>query len=77
MATYMGTAAAVIVLRRRLPRTERTLRLPGGPLIPIAALLVCLVFLSSATTRSLVAASIALAAGAAIYFLRGARSGSG
>lgn len=77
MATYMGTSAAVLVLRRKRPRTERTLRLPGGPLIPVASLVVCLVFLSSATTRSLVAGAIALAVGAVIYFLRGARSGNG
>jgi amino acid transporter len=77
MATYMGTAAAVMVLRRRQPRTERTLRLPGGPLIPVAALGVCLVFLSSATPRSLIAGAIALAVGAVIYFLGGARSGRG
>ncbi|HUS69043.1 MAG TPA: APC family permease [Kofleriaceae bacterium] len=67
MATYMGTAAAVIVLRRKRPATERTVRLPGGPLVPIAALAVCLVFLSSATTRSLVSGAIALAVGAVIY----------
>ena len=84
MATYMGTSASVIVLRRKRPTTARTVRLPGGPLIPIASLLVCLVFLSSATWRSLVSGAIALAVGAVIYFAggrwgarSGARSGSG
>ncbi len=80
MATYMGTSAAVLVLRRKRAATERTIRLPGGPLIPIASLAVCLFFLSTATTRSLVSGAIALAVGAAIYFLGGrvgARSGSG
>jgi len=48
LATYIGTAAAVPVLRRKLPATERTIRLPGGPLIPIAALAICLLFLSAA-----------------------------
>lgn len=67
MATYIGTAAAVPVLRRKLPATRRTLRLPGGPTIPIAALLVCLVFLSSATAKNLIAGGIALAVGAVIY----------
>jgi amino acid transporter len=69
MATYIGTAAAVPVLRRKMPATERTIRLPGGPAIPAAALAVCLVFLSSATTRNLIAGGIALAAGAVIYFI--------
>ena len=80
MATYMGTSAAVIVLRRKRPATARTIRLPGGPLIPVASLLVCVFFLSSATTRNLVSGAIALAVGAVIYFVGGrvgARSGSG
>jgi amino acid transporter len=67
MATYIGTAAAVLVLRRKLPRTSRAIRLPGGPAIPVAALAVCAVFLSSATAKNLIAGTIALAAGAAIY----------
>ena len=45
----------------------RTIRLPGGPAIPIAALAVCVVFLSSATARNLVAGAIALAVGVVIY----------
>ena len=48
----------------------RALRLPGGPAIPIAALLVSLVFLASAETRNLVAGAIALSVGAVIYKLR-------
>lgn len=68
MATYIGTAAAVPVLRRKLPTTERTIRLPGGPTIPILALAVCVVFLSSATAQNLLAGAFAIAAGAAIYF---------
>jgi APA family basic amino acid/polyamine antiporter len=70
LATYIGTAAAVPVLRRKMPATERTVRLPGGAAIPVAALLVCLVFLSSATRKNLIAGAIALAVGAAIYTLR-------
>jgi amino acid transporter len=70
LATYIGTAAAVPVLRRKMPATERTVRLPGGPAIPAAALAVCLVFLSSATRKNLIAGVVALAAGAAIYALR-------
>ena len=69
LATYMGTAAAVPVLRRKLPGTERTIRLPGGPLIPIAAFAICLVFLSAAEANNWKAGGIALAIGAAIYLL--------
>ncbi len=69
LATYIGTAAAVPVLRRKLPNAERSVLLPGGPTIPLAALAICLVFLSSATRRNLVAGGLALAAGALIFAL--------
>jgi APA family basic amino acid/polyamine antiporter len=74
MATYIGTAAAVPVLRRKLPSTPRTIRLPGGPTIPIAALVVCFAFLLSAKVENLIAGAIALAVGAVIYAAGGARA---
>jgi len=67
LATYIGTAAAVPVLRHKMPATSRTFRLPGGLLIPAAALAVCVVFLSAAKVQNLVAGAIALAAGALIF----------
>lgn len=70
LATYMGTAAAVPVLRRKFPRTESTVRLPGGPLIPIAALVLCLVFLMSATRWNLIAGAIALVVGLVLFATR-------
>jgi amino acid transporter len=74
MATYIGTAASVPVLRRKMPATERTIRLPGGPTIPILALIVCVIFLSSATTKNLIAGAVALAVGAVLYVLGGRRA---
>ena len=71
LATYIGTAAAVPVLRRKFPRTESTVRLPGGPLIPIAALALCIVFLLSATRWNLIAGAIALVIGAVLFATRG------
>ncbi len=71
LATYMGTCLAVPVLRRKLPSTPRTIRLPGGPVIPIAALIICVVFLSAAETKNFVAGAIALAVGALVYGARG------
>jgi basic amino acid/polyamine antiporter, APA family len=71
LATYIGTCVAVPVLRHKLPSTERTIRLPGGPVIPIAALVICLLFLSAAETKNFVAGGIALAVGALIYAARG------
>lgn len=70
LATYIGTAAAVPVLRRKFPTDERTVVLPGGATIPILALVVCIAFLASATVENLVAGLVALLAGAAIYFFR-------
>jgi amino acid transporter len=68
LATYVGTAAAVPVLRRKFPSTRHTIVLPGGAVIPAGALLLCLVFLASTTWRNLLAGAIALAVGAVIYF---------
>ena len=76
LATYIGTAAAVPVLRRKMPATARTIRLPGGPLIPIAALAICLLFLSAAEKKNWIAGGVALAVGAAIY-LTSRRTGKG
>jgi basic amino acid/polyamine antiporter, APA family len=67
LATYIGTCLAVPVLRRKMPATPRTIRLPGGPIIPILALVVCLVFLSAAERKNFIAGAIALAVGALIY----------
>ncbi len=71
LATYIGTCLAVPVLRRKMPATPRTIRLPGGPAIPIAALVICLVFLSAAEKQNFIAGGLALAVGAVVYFARG------
>jgi len=70
IATYIGTAAAVPVLRRKFKRGEQTIVLPGGPIIPLLALLLCLVFLASATLQNLVAGAVALVVGAVVYRFR-------
>ncbi|HTQ81167.1 MAG TPA: APC family permease [Thermoanaerobaculia bacterium] len=69
LASYLGTAAAIPFLRRKLGNRQ-TLRLPGGPLIPLAACLVCITFVLSATVTDLVAGGLALLAGLPVYFLR-------
>ncbi|HEY2295882.1 MAG TPA: APC family permease [Thermoanaerobaculia bacterium] len=67
LATYFGTALAVPVLRRKLPR-EAAVRLPGGAFIPAAAAVLCVVFAASAKKENLIAGAVALVAGALIYF---------
>lgn len=67
LAAYVGTAAAVPVLRRRFGARPGAIRLPGGILIPAAALVVCLVLCASATPGHLIAGAAALATGAVFY----------
>jgi amino acid transporter len=74
LATYLGTAAAVPVLRRRMPRRPDAFRLPGGPLVPAAAFALSLVFLASTSAANLWAGAAALGVGVVIYrFRRAAR----
>lgn len=70
LATYLGTAAALPVLRRKMPETESGWRLPGGPAIPAAAALLSLGLAASAGPKNLLAAAIALVVGLGIYALR-------
>lgn len=70
LATYVGTAAAVPVLRKKFPDAPGVVRLPGGWLIPAAAILLCLGLAASAELRNLIAAAIALVVGVGIYSLR-------
>ncbi len=68
LSTYLGTAAAVPVLRRKLPASA--VRLPGGFAIPLAAAVLSIGLAASAGLRNLLAAAAALLIGAAIYGLR-------
>lgn len=70
LASYMGTAAAVPVLRRKLAGMKPTIRLPGGPWIPVAAGLLSVGLAASATRSNLLAAAIALVVGIALFLLR-------
>lgn len=74
LCSYIGTAAAVPVLRRRHGHRPEALQLPGGDLIPIAALLLCLGLVASATLANLAAAGIALLVGALIYAIYARRT---
>ena len=70
LSTYIGTAAAVPFLRKKFPRTETTVVLPGGPLIPILALALSLGLLASATSGNLLAGLAGLVIGAVLYAFR-------
>ena len=57
------------MLERRYGQREGALRLPGGPLIPVAALLLCLALFASASWQNLAAAAVAFAVGSLFYLL--------
>lgn len=70
LATYMGTAAAVPVLRRRFGDRESAVRLPFGSAIPAVALGLAVALLASAKASSLLPSLGALAVGVVIYYFR-------
>jgi amino acid transporter len=69
LATYIGTAAAVPILRKRFGHRPG-FRIPGGYLVPALALGICVIFLASATLVNLAAGVLALAIGAVLYTFR-------
>ena len=70
MTTYIGTAAAIPILRRKYGPQPNAFRLPGGMVIPVLALLLSAALLASAEWKNLVAGAAALAIGALIYRFR-------
>ena len=67
---YVATACAAIALQRRHPDRPGALRLPGGPLIPVAAIVLSLALLASASVGNLLMGGAALALGAVVYAFR-------
>lgn len=64
---YISTSASVLVLHRRYGNRPDSIQLPGGPLIPIAALLLSVGLLLSASLTNLIAVCIAILVGTVIY----------
>jgi basic amino acid/polyamine antiporter, APA family len=67
LLTYMSTSAALPVLRRRMPGAERWFRVPGGPVIPIAAVAISIWLLMGSTKTQISISGATLAAGIAVY----------
>jgi len=70
LATYIGTAASLLVLQKRHADKPGALTLPGGRLIPLLALAISLILLAATTPANLLAGAAAIAVGAVIYRLR-------
>ncbi len=64
---YVAVSLSVLVLRKRHGNREGAIRLPGGPLIPIAATVLSLALLASAGVYNLLAGALALVTGVLIY----------
>lgn len=67
---YVGTAASVLVLRKRFAGRQGAFELPGGPLIPLLAIGLSLMLLSAASWRNLAMAGIAVLVGSMIFAKR-------
>jgi len=67
LATYLGTAAAIPVLRRKLTAPSGSFRLPGGAAIPLAAAILTIALAASASAENLIAAAVALAVGGGLF----------
>ncbi|MDQ3069081.1 MAG: APC family permease [Acidobacteriota bacterium] len=78
LLVYAGTAAAVLALRRQGPAP---FTIPGGPIVPLAALGICIALVAGATAAQFRIGGAALAIGAVLYLIatrspaRGAREG--
>jgi amino acid transporter len=66
LVVYVGTAAAVLSLRRKGPAG---FTIPGGPIVPVLALGVCVAILAGATAAQLRSGVIALGVGGALFAL--------
>jgi APA family basic amino acid/polyamine antiporter len=63
---YGGTCASVLALRRR---SRAPFTIPGGPMVPAVALLVCAVILAGVTAEQVARGGAALAVGAGLYLM--------
>jgi amino acid transporter len=66
---YMLCIGAIPKLRKMMPVTANTYRLPGGYIIPVGALLICTWLLSSISLNSVIFTLIFLGIGSLLYFL--------
>lgn len=67
LLAYISTSASVLVLQRRHGDRPGSFRLPGGALVPVAALVLSLAMLLSASPAHLLAVAPAMAVGSLFY----------
>jgi len=67
LLAYLTTAGSVLVLRRRHGDRAGAFRLPGGAMVPVAALVLTAILLLSASPAHLLAVAIAMGVGSVVY----------
>jgi len=70
MTTYIGTVAAIPVLRRKFGKNPDAFILPGRLIIPFLALIICAILLASTTWFNLIAGAAGIIVGAIIFYFR-------
>lgn len=69
LMTYIGSAVALLILRKKMSSPE-TFHIPGGPIVPILAILLSLFLLTAATRIHWITGSAAIAIGLLLYWIR-------
>jgi basic amino acid/polyamine antiporter, APA family len=65
---YIATCVALVVLRRKMPDVARGFRVPGGAIIPVAAVALSIWLLMGSTRTQISISAAALVAGAIVYW---------
>jgi amino acid transporter len=73
LITYIGCAAAVPILRKKMP-TPHAFQIPGGITVPLLTIALSLFAMTAATQKNLISGSIALLVGFILYFFTGFKS---
>ncbi|WP_432950346.1 APC family permease [Kribbella sp. CA-253562] len=73
LAAFTMVAIAVPLLRRRRPDIERSFRVPGNPVVPILAALICIYLMLNLSLETWLRFAIWMAIGFALYAVYGYR----
>jgi APA family basic amino acid/polyamine antiporter len=65
---YIATCVALLVLRRKMPDVPRGFRVPGGAIIPVAAVALSIWLLMGSTRTQIEISASTLVAGAIVYW---------
>jgi amino acid transporter len=68
-AQYIPTCIAVLVFRHRDTEPHDGFRIPGGPVIPLVTVVLCVLLLANTDPTRLIKGGIALLVGIPLYFL--------